>query len=169
MRQVPRWGYFVSASSFAEVISRAPLLRHVAFRLFPAPPPATSFSQILLVQYLIPKSSQPGQALIMPIPLDDDDGEAAFKDLPRFDARDFEPPAWANGPHFQWGKNGESSNLSSGGRRPFRSEENGDAHPEEEEEETWEDASEGRSVIDPELATFTTAELRVSFCFARSA
>ncbi len=87
-----------------------------------------------------------------------EDDEAAFDRLPRFDARDFDPPAWANGPHFQWGKkNGESSSSHQ------RQQEDGHAEDDDDEAEEWADASEGRSEIDPDLATFTTAELKVSY------
>lgn len=76
--------------------------------------------------------------------------------LPRFDARDFEPPAWASGPQFQWGrKDGESSNAAS------QASGNGAVHVQQEEEE-WEDASEGRTDVDPDLATFTTEDLKVT-------
>lgn len=82
--------------------------------------------------------------------------ESAFDRLPRFDARDFEPPAWANGPQFQWGKkNGEGSSRHQ--PDPPDTEEDGD-----EEDEEWADASEGRSEIDPDLAKFTNGELKVS-------
>lgn len=87
-----------------------------------------------------------------------EDEEAVFDRLPRFDARDFEPPAWAKGPQFQWGKkNGESSTSAS--NKPHQPPPIGD---EEDEDEEWADASEGRSEIDPDLATFTIGELRVS-------
>jgi hypothetical protein len=93
-----------------------------------------------------------------------EDSDSAFDRLPRFDARDFEPPAWAKGPQFQWGKkNGESSTSAHRQRQnpagDHHVEDDGD---EEDGEEEWVDASEGRSEVDPNLATFTTGELKVS-------
>ena len=83
-----------------------------------------------------------------------EDEQSAFDRLPRFDARDFEPPAWAHGPQFQWDrKNGESSTAgqSSSGK------ENEDS-----EEEEWEDARDNFDVVDADLAAFTIVELKVS-------
>ncbi|WWD22495.1 hypothetical protein CI109_106988 [Kwoniella shandongensis] len=46
------------------------------------------------------------------------DDEAAFDSLPKFDARKFDPPAWANDPIFQRGyKNGESSKSATTNQR----------------------------------------------------
>jgi hypothetical protein len=84
--------------------------------------------------------------------------EKVFDQMPRFDARDFQPPAWATGPELQWGRrdletNGESSKLGSTNSETLA--------PElDEEEEVWEDAEEDLGV--DASGTFTTAELKVS-------
>ena len=83
-----------------------------------------------------------------------------FDSIPRFDARDFEPPAWANGPAFQWErKNGESSSSKSNAA-PMSGPHHDDASSSSPDTEEWADASEGHS-IDPDLATFTIGELKV--------
>lgn len=99
--------------------------------------------------------------------------DADFDSLPRFDARDFEPPAWASSSKFSWGKekNGESSKTTASPfDAPFNS--NGDDNHSvdddhgdnevEDAEEIWEDASEGHSVMDLKETVFTTEELQVS-------
>lgn len=85
-----------------------------------------------------------------------------FDKLPRFDARAFDPPAWANGPQFQWNADeprlGESS-RSAAQRAEVSSEAVLDEP--EEEDEAWEDAKEDLGV-DPETGEFTNDELSVS-------
>jgi hypothetical protein len=90
-----------------------------------------------------------------------------FSSLPRFDARNFEPPAWASSSRFAWGqdKHGESSTkgrtqTASSSTQPSAGadEEDDDA----DEPEIWEDASEGRSVVDLQETIFTTEEIKVA-------
>lgn len=92
-----------------------------------------------------------------------------FGKLNRFDARAFDPPAWANGPQFQWDtdepKLGESS-RSAAQRAEVTSEAvlnepEEEKEDEDEDEEAWEDAKEDLGV-DPETGEFTNDELSVS-------
>lgn len=95
--------------------------------------------------------------------------EADFDSLPRFDARDFEPPAWASSSKFNWGqekKNGESS-TSSPTARDAKSKDGPSANLDNEEddeedgEETWEDALEDHDVLDLKETLFSTEEIKV--------
>jgi hypothetical protein len=79
--------------------------------------------------------------------------------LPKFDARDYQPPAWASSSKFQWS---EPPNLG----RPAPTMSSKLDHDEtdsteSDEEEVWEDASEGVTLVDG-LPEFTTAQLRAS-------
>lgn len=105
---------------------------------------------------------------------------SVFDSLPKFDASSFQPPAWANGPAFDFTKkNGESS--KSGQRSPesrpsqpkwssaFDNDAGGagdiGSDEEDEDEEVWEDAKDSmdETVEDtPEGLVFTTKELKVS-------
>ena len=95
------------------------------------------------------------------------DDESVFDQMPRFDARDFEPPSWAKGPHFQWAdKNAESSGstprpATENNVQPRKDNEAEDEESDDEEEEEWADASEGGPETDPDLATFTVLEYKV--------
>ncbi|KAK8845544.1 hypothetical protein IAR55_006259 [Kwoniella newhampshirensis] len=79
------------------------------------------------------------------------DEEVVFDELPTFDARKFEPPAWANDPLFRRGsKNGESSKTATNGyqhNRHMDKEDNEDEDEDDDEDDVFEDAL---SDADPE-------------------
>ncbi|WVQ80860.1 hypothetical protein IAT38_002967 [Cryptococcus sp. DSM 104549] len=105
----------------------------------------------------------------MPVSKED---EAAFDSLPAFDPDAFQPPEWAaaNAAKFQWKRNGESSKAAANNAAGPEGDEanvkhagkdeqpDGDIDAETDEED--EDFHDAQSVIDPEEAMFTPAELR---------
>ena len=70
--------------------------------------------------------------------------DANFDTLPRFDARDFQPPAWATSSDFAWGhdKPGESSRISPDSNR-FNSKDSDAGSGDDDEHEDWADAIDG--------------------------
>lgn len=111
--------------------------------------------------------------------MSDKDEDTVFDRLPKFDPSEFQPPAWANEPAFDFTrKNGESSRSGRQGSTTLDSQQNHEtpanvnrARPSTEgddfsddEDEVWEDARSGLEetveVTDEGLA-FTLPEMKV--------
>jgi len=92
-----------------------------------------------------------------------------FASLPRFDARDFDPPAWAKEARFAWRTEDDQSSEAfkrSADVKPSNSVANGgdDAGAEsdnEEDHEDWQDAVENPGDLDPWDAIFSVDDLQV--------
>ena len=101
---------------------------------------------------------------------------SAFDSLPRFNATDFQPPAWASDPKFNWDatKPSHGSSLFNQGDREDTesSTESADdvehCDSDEEQEEVWQDTVESNEDLDPCNVKFSVDELRVRvFSFVR--
>lgn len=92
-----------------------------------------------------------------------------FASLPRFDARDFDPPAWAKEARFAWSTEDDQSSEAfkrSADVKPSNSVANGgdDTGAEsdnEEDHEDWQDAVENPGDLDPLDAIFSVDDLQV--------
>jgi len=96
--------------------------------------------------------------------------QAVFDDLPKYDPTNFQPPAWATGPAFDFTrKNGESSKSAQSTSTTEKNQDPSatdlDESESDEEEEVWEDAQdelESGVEVTPVGLMFTVAELQAS-------